>query len=412
MQRYGNTRYATAAQAGSMFRVVPVARFAVAPGTTMEGLSALVRVNTGVCTRRLMAGAQLDVYAFYVPNRLVLGVDTWTDVLLGDASVPTATVADPWVFEPTPAAGSPFSILGRASARYCYNQYFGQEGLSWFPNILDAAATNANVAKARTLEQALVKMQINAVMTDTTLNIPVTGSNAVLSLNEFRAAMADSRSKRKQQATGDKYFDILQQFGVSASWSIQMAPEFLGSARQVLKPNGGRSSNGAAADSFGDPYSYFEGEVSLRSGRRFFAEHGLIWVFAVFRPYAVRRGTTSRSLQVIPPDARMAARDDFFWPKPDMTGEVLGIGRDLYEGGAANYLYTQGGWQYLSGVNSQGAVSDPNAVPFLTVLGDTAVNSLYPTVQDTFRGNGGSDLTYWCAAQLKEATPVPKLKLA
>jgi len=410
MQRYANTRVFHAAQGGRMHTLLPVGRIPVAPGTTLDELSAIVKINTGVCSRRLMAGAQLDVYAFYVPHRLVLGADLWTDVLLGDANVPTTTNWDPWVFEASPSVATPHSILGRASARYCYNQYFGQEGMSFFANILDPVATTAAAAKTRTLEQWCAGLTPNAFVDDTTLNIPITGTNAVLSLNEFRAAMAESRSKRRQQATGDKYFDILQQFGVSASWSIQMAPEYLGSARQVLRPNGGRASNGASAETLGDPYSYFEGEVALKCGRRYFAEHGLIWIFATVRPNMIRRGGVDHVVNVHAIDASMVTRDDFFWPLPDATGEKVNLAT-LYDGGAG-LGYTQKYHAYLRGLNYQGATANSNAVPFLTTTPASTASSVYPVVVDTFRGNGGDDVSLWCAAKVRETTPVKRLQLS
>lgn len=417
VQRYANTRVQSVATAGFMYRAIPVGRFPVAPGTTLDELRATVSISVGAIRRVLMENGQLDVWAFYVPHRLVLGLDTWSSVLEGDTSVATTNTPDPYVFEGMQGVAPALSILGRASFRTLYNAYFGTEDYSswaWYTDVLSAAATDRNKARLRSLEQMVYRTQSNSSVTDTTLNIPVSGANAVLSLNEFRKAMARSRSKRLQQVSGDKYADILQQFGVNPSWSIQMNPEYLGHAKASVKPRTIR----ATVDSdtgLGSPTSIYEGSVDLKLSSRFFAEHGLIWLVAGFRPKLLRRDSSAVYGPGGPLDAWDTARDHFFWPVNVQTGESI-VTAKLGLSSATGAVYATDYHRLRSGQNLQGDVKEGGDLSMLTTVPTTNANLLYPDVQEAMRplGGGNSDLpmAVHCRTYLKESTPVPPKRVA
>jgi hypothetical protein len=79
--------------------------------------------------------------------------------------------------------------------------------------------------------------------------------------------------------------------GVDLNWSMQMAPEFLGKAAVEFDSKETRSSytpaepapGGSAVT--GRAYARYACKLNLRTPRKFFSEHGLIWVVAAVRPH-------------------------------------------------------------------------------------------------------------------------------
>lgn len=267
---------------GSFYQLVPVARKAVVPGES-AAIDVDVRFESEPFSQNVMSGGIFSLYAFYTPYRLVWS--DWVNWLAEPQSaavVPSVNSSWPFLFEGYQRAAGTLSPLGRRAYKLLYNQYFGQQqySSSWYADItLDTDQTVKNV---RTTDQFNGKLQSEADIAQQTFTGTVAGSVATLNLNDLRQALRNAYSGRRADMTGDKYVDALARMGVNLDWRVQMAPEFLGMQSCDFMPRDSRASD---ATNTGRAWSRYQGQCSLKTPRRFFAEHGIVWVVAAMRPH-------------------------------------------------------------------------------------------------------------------------------
>lgn len=251
----------------------------VAPGTTLNGLSAPLRVSSALTTKWYQAPMMLQAFSFYVPYRLVW--DQWAD-FIGEAegaptSVPLMTGAVPsWA-----RGGTSASVLNLAAFRLAYNQYFGQriEGRTdtWYADLL---GDDYDGKLVRRWDQYMASVTTEDIA-DTELAIPVAGANATMSLREFSLAMRKYHMSKNQSLTGDKYVDTMRACGVDLDWRLQNAPEFLGQTSHIVRPT--------TIQSTGDDLKlrnsrYTASFTHSLKKRRSFAEHGVVVTAICARP--------------------------------------------------------------------------------------------------------------------------------
>jgi hypothetical protein len=141
---------------------------------------------------------------------------------------------------------------------------------------------------------------------DPTYVAPVSGSSATISLNDFRQAMRNAQSTRRADMTGDKYVDAMQRMGVSLDWRVQNAPEFLGSVKKEFWPSK------VVDQSTGKMVCFWEGDINLKVGRRFFAEHGYIVTVALCRMHSMSADIANADPYGSPQDAYMKTLQHFW----------------------------------------------------------------------------------------------------
>lgn len=294
---------------GNWNNVVPVFRKAVAPGESVD-LHLRTKWETPPFFRNVLGGGVVDLYAFYVPHRLVWSgwIDFIADAQAG-TSVPSTTTAWPQMFEHA-GASRPVSVLARRSYKLIYNQFFGTEAFAatWYSDI--ATDTDVSMLQTRTLDQFNGHLMPDSEVPDPVYNATVTAGVAAIPLMDFRNAMRNARSNRRSDMTGDKYVDALARMGVQLDWRVQMAPEFLGKATREFEPIDTKMSNPGTGpgDATGTSRSKFMGTIDLQTGRKFFAEHGLIIGVMVVRPWTFYEASGNSP---IPADG-FGVRQNFF----------------------------------------------------------------------------------------------------
>lgn len=365
MKRSQNLFAQQTANGGPFYSLVPVARKSVSPGTTFTDVRAKVRMQTSTVNKFVMTDALLTVHWFYVPYRLVW--DQWSEFIAGDtAQVPSTQLAWGLLFEHHPNTWN-HSVLGRRAYKLIYNQFFGQ-----FDTAQQYVVDNDGERDAKTLR---IWEQFGSALTT---EIPeeksfdIDGLTAI-PLNEFARQMRDARSVSRTSLTGNKYVDLMRTMGVELDWRVQMAPEYLGSIKKVVKPSYQVSNDPTALD---ERWSRWQTECEVTLNRRMsFAEHGVVFGLAALRPAIMNEfGTLD--------DILMRARDRFYMGNNDAIYETLGF-VPAGSGGAPRELYGERFINLLRGTNLHGAGPAGTVPWFVNVLGDgdtDHLNMVYPNV--------------------------------
>ena len=378
MRRYTNTLKHKTGNLGQFYTLLPVSRRTVVPGTTISNITANVKFNSAMLTRYINSDALLEVYAFYVPWRLVF--DEFKEFLTGEGNtqLPTATQNFPVLFERNQAQ---YMTLGRRAYKLIYNEFFGQETQSFYDDITDD--TVVGLQRTKIWDQANSQVTGKAPF-QSTFVAPVESEQVSINLTEFARSMRDARSKNRMSITGDKYVDLMRAMGVDLDWRVQMAPEFLGKVSKKIAPFTLDSSEASALE---DRKSRYRGTIdfSMRK-RKSFAEYGTIWLLANCRP-----AFFSEDAAV---DTAFIDRADFF----------MGDNASVYEDGT----YNNARFMYLrNGRDMYGSEVGFNNLPWLTNSPPSRPDYPDPDQVLTEGDLGGFQYSLLSDVSYKELTPVP-----
>jgi len=317
----------TAASLGNVFTLQPAARIEVAPGDTVSG-AFKVDFESGQFWGAFRHSLQVRLSAFYVPYRLVW--TQWPDFLAGDvATPPTAAAAWPLVGEMV----APTNDLGRRAYRLIYNQFFGDEGAGTSAWYSDIAGTDVTSKRLRTFDQFVGMGTISGDLKTVTYNAPVSGGNAVVTVNDLLRAFKAQRWENSA-TQGDKYVDLLRRMGVQLDWRIQNAPEWLGSKDFYVQPRMTRITSGT--DIGKGSTRWEQSGLVFDLPKRFFAEHGVIFLTAAVRcPLLIRGvGAAANAWVSVPLDSQ-AGSLDAYWLHADYAATIGAFG--LENGTALRY---------------------------------------------------------------------------
>lgn len=385
IKRYGNLFKQQTANLGQFYELVPIHRREICPGETVKSISGTVKFSSAMMRRYIESPALIQIYAFYCPHRLVW--DQWREFISGDnglTNVPTAT-AWPLLFE----RNSTRPVLGRRAYKLIFNEFFGQEGQSWYADITDDANMEVNTVKI--WDQYLSKLTLGEVTSDVfladhTTDVP---AQTAIPLEEFARAMRDSRSKNRASISGDKYVDLMRTMGVDLDWRVQNAPEFLGSMTKKIAPFTIDSSESASLQ---DRNSRFRGALNINMvKRKAFAEHGTIWLLACMRPAA--------HSETHAPDSNLTTRDRYY----------MGDNMNVYEGGTDSGYKNARFEHYRSGRSVFGNEESVNTMPWLTNTAGQELENIYPDPgQWLTQGDMGSyQFSVTADLTTSHLTPVP-----
>lgn len=287
---------------GYFYTLLPLASQPVVPGQSVA-IAVEAAMETPAFQTNIMNGGVAHIYAFYTPFRLVW--DEWMNWISDPESTavfPMTEVNAPALFE-TGIITPGISALPRRAYKLIYNQYFGSDQYGggtdyWYDVNNDSDVSQRRI---RTLNQMLGKLMGQSQAPEDTYEAPVTGTApnqiASIGLNDFRQRMKEARSDRRSDLTGDKYVDAMRRMGVQLDWKIQMAPEFLGQMVHEFSAKETRASytpaDPAPAGSAvtGRAYARYSESFKFSTQRKFFAEHGIIWVLAAIRPQAFKKAS-------------------------------------------------------------------------------------------------------------------------
>lgn len=390
MQRFNHTRTGHKGNFGQFYEPVPIARFAIAPGTSMHAVGGKLRISTETLTRYVLNDALVQIFAFYVPYRLLW--DQWVDFIGGDDTLSIPTNATPYslMFETTNA-----NVFGRRAYKLIYNEFFGNKAVgaaAWFDDITDDADMNPRVS--RIWDQYFSKFTIDDP-TNVTYTAPIPGGDplngAQIDLAQFAREMRNARSLQRQQLTGNKYVDTMRAMGVDLDWRIQNAPEFLGKASKVIGPITVESTD---PNDLSARQVRYESSVTYKfNKRRAFAEHGEVIVLATVRPSMIAsNGSALPSGQF--------NREDFFlgdnlavWDQSVSTFNIERLFPYLYENDGEGRTTTAA-----------------NGRPWLTNDAGSVANNLYPDPSQILTDGeyGGFQIAMFHDVKMNDTSPVPK----
>jgi len=255
---------------GFIYQLIPQARRFVAAG---ESFSIDAEINyESPASVELRSDMLLTAYAFFVPARLIWA--NWAQMLNGDTPMLPLTVIAEFsrIFDTQVVAGQSYDAGWRRAYKLLWNEYFSQEVFAPPVNV----TTDATVAllSARRVDGRLLRIAADAV--DTADNYAVVANT--IELNEFARRIDQSRRNLSMALIGDTYLDQLARFGVTVNEALINSPEFLGSSSVVAKPT-------LVENTVDGPRrGRFEVGIKLSCGRKFFLEHGYLFIMAAARP--------------------------------------------------------------------------------------------------------------------------------
>jgi len=327
------------------YRICPVHRFQVVPGESAS-LAGQVQVISAAFEKPIMTGGQMIVAAFYTPFRLLW--DGWVDfVTQGDfssssavtdqgamssvaATVPQTTVPWPLLFEAgAGTAGRQVHSFGRRAYKLIVNEFFGDANVprSRYADILDD--TDITQKPTRNLDQWISQLVMSGDVESPSYNVPVVSNQVAINLDALRVALVRQKSMKRRDLTGDKYVDALMRMGVKLDWRVQQAPECLGVWKGDFNSSLIKST---ASTETGKMVGQFKGTVPFQSGRKFFAEHGIVWLVAICKPHVFFPTNNA-------PDAQVTSKNQMFFGDNQVgTG---GFSMNFLEPGAGTVLQRQ-----------------------------------------------------------------------
>lgn len=278
---------------GKIGRLQTIGRFDVLPGDVWQGESrAYVRLSQ--LRRPMINDIQFDVHAFFVPHIYIYdqAYKTWIiNGLTGTTVLPMDTVV---------SGNSPHEIscvLGtsedQAQARHVLMGY----NMIWnwyYRNQLTASERSYADFKTQIKDKQNRNygFQINHLKSLMTTMLPsrmspdevsyTVGSNKKLNMYEMAEDRAQTRTVaiRTYKAT-DRFDQIFRErFGTSVSDDIVKKPHFLGSSRGKVS---GVDVDGTSGDQLGQTVGKGVLQLKFNLRKKFFKEHGTIWLLCVAR---------------------------------------------------------------------------------------------------------------------------------
>lgn len=249
--------------------LIPMGYFEVVPGDSMSGMVNF-RYITDTTSKLVLNRAYFDVYAFYVPFRLLWdGFPDW--LINGIGTLPTVNNVAEWNFEKQLCAGGAgFNTLNTAWLRRAigtiWNEYFKRDNAVAVS--IDANTRRYSSFRPSTFHEAVPE-------SDAAFLTPEVAAS--LSTDDIREAFNTDAFNKVRAYYGNKYVDYLASLGVTTSWSILDEPELLG---KKLSPMKYQIINITDSTSPADPNGYWQGTVEMPLSRHFFPEHGLVCFIA------------------------------------------------------------------------------------------------------------------------------------
>lgn len=292
---------------GKIGRVQTLAYYPTVPGDSLEiSLDGMIRMAP--LRKEVVQESQVDICAFWVPNRHVY--PDWPtivqDGLDGDklAGLPTlalpANARNPcYLLQPYAPASLP--ALLHQGYNMIWERYYRVPSLNKSADFDDYPSTDTPDDKDWRLygkRAARLKHPTNLGLRqsggatsnqswrdldtqDWTVEVPVSGPNAMLDLRAFEAMKGRFRSEIERTWFSERYQDILErQWGSRVNIDADERPELVWHETFRL---GGHDVDGTADATLGQYTGKTAGGFRVDIPRRHFAEHGMVWVLALVR---------------------------------------------------------------------------------------------------------------------------------
>lgn len=341
---------------GKYYQMIPVHRQQVAPGASMS-LTVSARFRGGEIQNPTWSGGLATLAAFYVPNRILWGSDpgdlatskdglkSWEEFITNgdeDDELPMAPNGIPFLYENT---SDRVTVFARRAYKLIQNRFFGEKDYtaSWYTDPFNDASLA--VKRCRIEDGILGSLTDTGDMRTETMSLPVAANAATLDMSALRRSLMKNREEQKEDfgPRADAYNRAMRRMGVQLGWKNLQEPQLLGSKKQRFNA---RSLTSTGDTAFGKTVSRFVGQVTLRTGRKMFKEHGQILVCLVVKPDLFHRAAHS------PPDVHMVKKFAHFQGKKGADGVLRPVRAEHFN---ANWItadedfHVRPDWAYKAG---------------------------------------------------------------
>jgi len=336
--------------AGHIGRVQTISVIPVTAGDSIQArIDGIVRL--AATRKEIVSECQIDICAFYVKHRHVLGNQEWIDAMSMSPQQPlnvfptypvAAEYRDPFYLGIKQCGANINSALMRGY-NYIMGRYFfvpnvntnGEMGSiiinNGDPSQLDFYPTSstghANMRKYGALAARLPHILngfnslnqygssgLNAEFSSSDYGVVINDSAPNVGLLDIRdLAQIQGRYKTVQQKNwfASYYTDILEErFGTSVNTDADMRPDYLGRTTQYIS---GQDVNGTDDATLGSYVGKTLDRVSFNMPRRVFPEHGNVWIMAVLRYPMLHTKEQHPLLANYAPDGQLLLGDPELW---------------------------------------------------------------------------------------------------
>ena len=324
--------------------LTPLGYFDVVPGDTISG-TARVRYHSDNTKFFVMNRAFFDVYAFYIPYRLL-----WEDFpqwLIDSTAtgLPTVTDVYEWNWER--------NFLHSATENTAFfRRAYNMINASFF-NPGDAVVAPDDTKTVHRVYNRPTTFHEKALTDSESQNSATVASATTMNIDDLRDVLQRQRFDRIRSYYGSKYTDYLRAVGVQGDWGILEEPELIGQSHHDMKAITLTStaetltSADAVSEQFGGYITQWRGVTELKLKRTFCPEHGLIAFMGVPKLDCPNEKAMNPSLY--------KSSDEWFWSPEREAKQNVQWPTGVFDGTASGQTtgdYNTHSFEYLkSGAN-------------------------------------------------------------
>lgn len=294
--------------------LTPILRQEIIPGDTWFGsISALARLKS--MAEPCMHPAYLDMFFFYVPNRIVW--DGWEDFITeGNGTIPTIKASP---------QQADFFLMGRGSdsgtdtynnlymrAYYLvWNEFFRDQDWQDEVPLSNGAQMNVNELKNYHTKFRKDDEQFAVEIQSEEFTVSSNKGTATIQAQDVRDRLRDLRLSERRAMFGERYFDVLRSWGIRTNYQWLDRPEYLGRARNIVSFSDIPATAAGTDVTVGDLYGHGIVGIHHRFRKRVFPEHGYLLGLAAMRFVPLMSNST-------PKEALKGSQDDYWAPEYEM----------------------------------------------------------------------------------------------
>lgn len=340
-----------------------------------------VSLRLGALRRHILRDVKVDLFAFYVPHRHVYGDDWITFIKDGqdEAITFTGVTATGGNYRHYGNAGYPQndSIPKWIVAGYnqIWNRYFRipSDDASLLADT-DLVSTNHERAYGKLCARlpSIWTTGIDSDIVDADKEVAISGS--VLDIIDLAKQKGHYRTQLQRDWFGQYYNDILKEaFNSQVNVDADQRPTLLMRSTSWLS---GYDVDGTGDANLGDYSGKSVGVTPFGFPRRFFPEHGALWIMALLRFPIVAQREMHRLHMTVNPDYKMFSGDPALWEHE--PPEQLQCDDYFTDGGAVDLGYTPYGQMYRMHPSAvHGSYVGLTGYPFMQTTPTTTAQARY-----------------------------------
>lgn len=346
---------------------------------------------------------QVDVFCFFNPHRHIYGQD-WIDFINDgeDETVtfPASAAAANVGYLGGPLRSGPLPLYMVSGYAKIWNRYFrSRTDTALMSETLPISAANERIWGRKCARlPSLWSTPINSTLTDSDREVVVSGGTFdIVNLSRTRASY-QTKSEREWEAP--YYNDVLRKtFGGSTNTDADERPTVLYRAKAWLS---GHDVDGTSGDSLGDYAGKSFGRLKFDVPRRYFGEHGQVWVMALLR-FPTVHATEAHYLDLKTDWSylEMAGDPELISNEPPFVQQA----NEFFSNGGANNLgtYPYAQWMRAEPSVVGSALQQQQIYPYLNTVPTSFDTAFYSTpdeydfvFKDTSFGNWALQAAMYC----------------